>query len=94
MQEKVRAHLIVQGRVQGVFFREETRKTAKLFGVYGWVKNKPDGTVESIVEGEKKDVVSLINWCKNGSPLSQVEKVDVVWQDYRGAFREFDIQYL
>lgn len=93
MQEKVRAHLIVFGRVQGVCFRSEARKAATLFGVYGWVRNKRDGTVEAMVEGLKKDVLSLIHWCKTGPPASIVEKVDVTWQDFQGEFTEFGIRY-
>jgi acylphosphatase len=93
MEPKARAHLIVSGRVQGVFFRAETQKAATVFGVCGWVRNKRDGTVEAVVEGEKKDVTSLINWCKTGPPMSRVEKVDVSWQDYEGEFGKFGIRY-
>ena len=93
MEENARAHLIVSGRVQGVYFRAETQKAAAIFGLHGWVRNKRDGTVEAIVEGSKKDVMSLINWCKTGPPLSRVEKVDVDWQACHGEFSEFDINY-
>lgn len=93
MEEKARAHLIVRGRVQGVCFRAETRKAATVFGVSGWVRNKRDGTVEAIVEGAKKDVISLINWCNTGPPISRVEKVDVNWQDFNDEFSEFGIRY-
>ena len=93
MEEKARAHLIVFGRVQGVCFRAATQKAATIFGLYGWVRNKHDGTVEAIVEGSKKDVISLINWCHKGPPISQVEKVEVIWQDYHGEFSEFGIQF-
>ncbi len=93
MEKKARAHLIVSGRVQGVCFRAETQKAATIFGLHGWVRNKRDGTVEAIAEGAKKDVISLINWCKTGPPLSWVEKVDVNWQDYHGEFSEFGINY-
>ena len=93
MEEKARAYLIVSGRVQGVCFRAETQRAARTVGVSGWVRNKRDGTVEAIVEGSKKDVMSLINWCKTGPPLSRVEKVDVSWQDCHGEFSEFGINY-
>ena len=93
MEEKTRAHLIVSGRVQGLCFRAETQKAAAIFGVYGWIRNKRDGTVEVVVEGEKKDVISLINWCKTGPPIARVEKVDVTWQDYQGEFGGFGIRY-
>ena len=93
MQEKTRAHLIIAGRVQGVFFRAETQRSAQMFGVNGWVRNKPDGTVEAVAEGERADVVSLINWCKKGPPISRVDSVEVRWQDYEGAFDAFNINY-
>ena len=93
MQETARAHLIVSGRVQGVCFRAETQRAAKTFGVSGWVRNKRDGTVEAVVEGAKQDVMSLINWCKTGPPLSRVEKVDVTWQDCQGELSEFGIRF-
>ncbi len=93
MEEQARAHLIVSGRVQGVWFRAETQRAATIFGVSGWVRNRRDGTVEAIVEGDKKDVMSLINWCNTGPPLSKVEKVDAVWQNFIGEFVDFDIRY-
>jgi acylphosphatase len=93
MEEKARAHLIVSGCVQGVCFRAETQRAARTFGVSGWVRNKRDGTVEAIVEGAKKDVISLINWCNAGPPLSRVEKVDVTWKDYNGEFSKFCIKF-
>lgn len=93
MEEKARAHLIVSGRVQGVCFRAETQRAARTFGVSGWVRNKRDGTVEAIVEGPKKDVISLINWCNTGPSFSRVEQVAVTWQDYRDEFGEFGIRY-
>ena len=93
MEEMARAHLIVAGRVQGVCFRMETQKAASTFGVTGWVRNKRDGTVEARVEGSKTDVVSLINWCKTGPPVSRVENVDVTWRDYQGRFHDFSVRY-
>lgn len=93
MEEKTRAHLVISGRVQGVFFRAETQRAAELYGITGWVRNKPDGTVEAVVEGARPDVVSLINWCKNGPPISRVDGVDVNWQDHESAFDAFTIRY-
>lgn len=87
------AHLIVTGRVQGVFFRVETQRAANQFGVHGWVRNKRDGTVEAIVEGPELDVIALINWCRKGPPRAHVERVDVTWGDYQGEFDHFDIRY-
>lgn len=93
MDPKTRAHIIVSGRVQGLCFRAEVQKAAMIFGVSGWARNKPDGTVEVIAEGAKMDVTSLINWCKTGPPISRVEKVDVAWQDHLGEFSKFGIRF-
>jgi acylphosphatase len=93
MQDNARAHLIISGRVQGVYFRAETQRAALRIGVTGWVRNKRDGTVEADVEGAKKDVMALIEWCKSGSPLSRVDKVDVTWKDYRGSSNTFEVRF-
>ena len=93
MAQPTRAHLIVSGRVQGVCFRLETQKAAKTFGVLGWVRNKRDGTVETVAEGDEPDVTSLINWCRTGPPLSGVQEVVVTWQEYQGEFDAFSIRY-
>ena len=93
MEEKARAHLIISGRVQGVFFRAETQRAAGMYGVTGWVRNRPDGTVEAVAEGSRTDVVSLINWCKNGPPIARVDDVEVDWQDFEGTFDAFTIKY-
>jgi len=93
MQENARVHLLIFGRVQGVFFRAETQQAAARCGVFGWVRNKRDGTVEAVVEGRKSDVLSLIDWCNTGSPRSRVERVEVIWQDYLGEFGDFSVRY-
>ena len=93
MEQKVGAHLIISGRVQGVFFRAETRRAALLYGVSGWVRNVADGTVEAVIEGNKNDVLSLVNWCKKGPPISRVDDVKISWQDYEGTFESFSIRY-
>ena len=53
MEKQVRAHVIISGRVQGVFFRVETQRAAEQFGALGWVRNRPDGTVEAVFEGQQ-----------------------------------------
>lgn len=93
MESKIRAHLTVSGRVQGVCFRAETRDAASRIGVCGWVRNQPDGTVEAVVEGPKKKVEALIDWCRQGPPWSKVAHVAVDWEDYQGAFDRFDIRF-
>lgn len=89
---KVRAHVYVSGRVQGVFFRSETQYEANKLGVKGWVRNTADGRVEAVFEGEKEAVEELINFCQRGPPGARVTKVNVHWEDYRGEFKDFKIR--
>lgn len=93
MEKKTRAHAIISGRVQGVFFRWETKRAADGFGVFGWVRNKRDGTVEALFEGLEENVMSILEWCKKGPPIARVTDVDVRWEDYRGEFSSFEITY-
>ncbi|MEM2281715.1 MAG: acylphosphatase [Candidatus Bathyarchaeia archaeon] len=90
---KVRAHVFVSGRVQGVFFRYETRREAKMYGVKGWVRNLPDGRVEAVFEGEEEAVKQLIEFCRRGPPGAKVKGVEVRWEDYTGEFKDFEIRY-
>jgi len=90
---KVRAHVFITGGVQGVFFRSETRNEAKKCGVKGWVRNLPDGRVEAIFEGEEENVKELIEFCKRGPQGARVTGVDVIWENYTGEFRDFEIRY-
>jgi len=93
MEKQVRAHAIISGRVQGVFFRAETQRAAEGFGVFGWVRNKRDGTVEAVFEGRQSDVDAMLSWCRQGPRMARVDKVDANWQDYTGEFDRFDITY-
>jgi len=89
---KARAHLFVSGRVQGVFFRDHTRRWAGERRLHGWVQNLPDERVEVCVEGEKEDIVALIGRLRQGPPLSRVDDIDVFWQDFRNEFTTFRIR--
>jgi len=88
-----RVHIFVSGRVQGVLFRYETRKTAKSLDVKGWVKNLPDGRVEVVAEGEKDKIDNLIEFLKKGPPAARVDKVDVKTEEYKGEFEDFNVRY-
>lgn len=90
---KVRAHVYVNGRVQGVFFRSETEYEAVKRNVYGWVRNLPDGRVEAVFEGEKGTVEELVEFCKRGPRGARVSEVEVRWEEYKGEFKEFRIRY-
>ena len=93
MENKVRAHVIISGRVQGVFFRMETKRAADRIGVYGWVRNLRDGTVEAVFEGNQDQVDAILAWCKEGPPNARVSDVKLDWQDYAGEFGGFNISY-
>ena len=93
MEKQIRAHAVISGRVQGVFFRMETKYAADEAGVFGWVRNKRDRTVEAMFEGSEKSVMSILEWCKKGPPIAKVTNVDVTWEDYRGEFSSFEITY-
>jgi acylphosphatase len=73
----VRRHVIVVGRVQGVFYRDTCRNQAALLGVTGWVANRSDGAVEAELEGEESAVGALIMWMREGPPRAVVTAVDV-----------------
>ena len=89
---KVRARIFVSGRVQGVFFRVETRYEAMKRNVAGWVRNTSGGRVEAIFEGEREDVEKLIDFCRKGPSGARVTKVDVQWEEYSGEFKDFKIR--
>lgn len=89
---KVRALVIISGRVQGVFFRVETRNQAINRNISGWVRNSSDGRVEAVFEGEKEDVEKLISFCKKGPQGARVSKVDFNWEEYTGEFSGFKIK--
>lgn len=89
----VRVRLIIHGRVQGVWFRDSTRRQAIGLGVGGWVKNRPDGTVEVLAEGPEEQVRELTVWCHGGPPSARVDRVTETGEAYRGEFDSFDIVF-
>jgi acylphosphatase len=82
---------VIGGRVQGVAYRFETQYAAERIGVYGWVRNRPDGTVQALFEGERERVEEMIAWCRRGPALARVTAVDVSWEDYCGDLSDFRI---
>jgi acylphosphatase len=87
----VARRVVVSGRVQGVFFRDETRRRAERAGVSGWVRNNPDGTVEAWFEGEEEDVAVLVDFARRGPGSAEVESADVAEVEPSGA-RGFDVR--
>jgi acylphosphatase len=74
-----RAHVLVHGAVQGVFFRVQTRDRARSLGVDGWVRNTSAGTVEAVFEGGDEQVESMVEWCRRGPAGARVEDVEARW---------------
>jgi acylphosphatase len=92
-QMKARARIFVSGRVQGVFFRDHTQKWASSLTLTGWVRNIRDGRVEALAEGDKEKIDELISKLNKGPPLSQVENVDVNWEEFKGEFKDFQVTF-
>jgi acylphosphatase len=90
---KVRAHLLVSGSVQGVFFRSQTQRRAESLDVKGWVRNLPDGRVEAVFEGDEEAVKALIKFCEHGPSGAMVTNVNLKWESYIGEFKGFKITY-
>jgi acylphosphatase len=90
---KVRAHVIVSGRVQGVFFRSVTQREAEARDVKGWVRNLPKGSVEAVFEGEEEAVNAMVEFCRRGPSRARITNVDLVWEDFKGEFGSFEVRY-
>ena len=88
-----RMHVIISGRVQGVFFRARTRETAVALKLTGWVRNLHDGSVEAVFEGDDENVESMLEWCRHGPPHARVNNVDAAEERCTGEFRDFRITY-
>jgi acylphosphatase len=90
---KRRVKIIVKGLVQGVYFRATTRQQARQLNVTGWVKNRWDGSVEILAEGNKEKLDRLIAWCHKGPSGASIEGVKVEWQSFLDEFQDFIIAY-
>ena len=89
----VRKHVFVSGRVQGVFFRAFATREGRRLGLRGWVRNIPDGRVESVVEGEEGRVAEMLEWFHRGSPLSRVTRVEVADDTSVHELPPFEVTY-
>ncbi|MFH1582550.1 MAG: acylphosphatase [bacterium] len=92
-EEKIRAHIYAAGRVQGVYYRETCKNKAKSLGVSGWIMNLSDGRVEGVFEGDKSQVEKMVNWANRGSIWAKIDSFDIIWEDYKSEFSDFEIRY-
>lgn len=87
-----RWRVLINGRVQGVFFRAHMQRVAKSLGFTGWVKNLSDGRVEAILEGSEINLTAMIDWCNEGPPSAAVIKVEVTEEPYVGDYADFSVR--
>jgi acylphosphatase len=87
-----RLHLLVSGRVQGVFYRQSTVDVAAALGLRGFARNLPDGRVEVVAEGERAALEALLDACRRGPPAARVEGVEVAWGEAAGDLGPFAVR--
>ena len=87
----ITVHLIISGKVQGVYFRKHTQDISLQNNVYGWVKNLLNGNVECVLEGLKSNIDKVMIWCHQGPPNSRVDNVEIKYEEFTGDFNEFKI---
>ncbi len=86
-------HAVIHGHVQGVSFRYYTVEAAQRRHVTGWVRNRPDGTVEVTAEGPRQQLDQFLTFLRQGPPGARVTQVDVQWRHATGQFKEFRVTY-
>jgi acylphosphatase len=91
--ENIRVRLTIDGYVQGVWFRESTRRQASALGLSGWVRNRPDRSVEVVAEGPAERVEKLVAWCHKGPPAAEVHGVSKTIEPCQGSLGDFEIRY-
>lgn len=88
-QKAVRAR--IEGRVQGVYYRVSTRRTARALGLAGWVRNLPDGSVEAFFQGPSEAVEKALAWCREGPPGAHVDRVTAEAADWDHRWTDFSV---
>ena len=88
-----RVHLLIKGRVQGVYFRQGMMETAEKNNVLGWVRNLLDDNVEAILEGNDSNVDAVVEWARFGSAGAVVKELKIIEENYIGEFSDFIIRY-
>jgi len=85
--------IFVYGRVQGVGYRHSLSRTATEHGVGGWVRNRPDGSVEILLQGKREVLEKMIQWCKKGPSFAMVSDHEISWEDPERIYGTFDIVF-
>ncbi|MBO3801639.1 MAG: acylphosphatase [Candidatus Brockarchaeota archaeon] len=80
----------VYGRVQGVFFRQSAAVVASKLGVFGYIQNLEDGSVEAVYEGNEEAVKKMVEWTKKGPPTAKVTSYRIIYEPYKGEFKSFE----
>jgi acylphosphatase len=88
-----RIRAVVKGRVQGVFFRTHTEEKARNLALAGWVRNRPDGSVETVAEGEADRIAQFSQWLQHGPPAARVVDVEIKEEEPQGELHPFEIHY-
>jgi acylphosphatase len=88
---KTQAHVIISGRVQGVWFRASTKEKADELGLTGWVRNTAKGDVEALFEGDEAAVAEMLAWCWKGPSLAEVTAVKETRNPFSGTFPDFSV---
>jgi acylphosphatase len=91
LTKETRVHIFVSGKVQGVYYRQNTLQKAQELGIFGWVRNLSDGRVESVIEGSKANIEKMLAWCKEGPLDAKVKEVKIIYEEYKNEFSTFDI---
>lgn len=90
--KKIRAHVHIYGRVQGVYYRQTAFQKAVELGLKGWVRNLTDGAVEAVFEGDEAAVNQMLEWCKEGPSMARVSHVEIEKQPCLDSFEDFRIK--
>lgn len=88
---KISARVLISGNVQGVNFRDSIKDNAKILGLTGWVRNKPDGKVEAFFEGEEDLIKKVLDFCKKGPGLAEVTNIEIKKGVYQGQYNSFEV---
>jgi len=88
---KIKVYIIILGRVQGVWFRVNTKKKADELNLFGWVKNTDDGKVEAVFEGDEKKISNILEWCSKGPTKAKVSKIEIFKKKYIKKYDNFSI---